>query len=135
MKRIIPILLLFFLLNSNINAQRWVYVGTNEKGQVTYLDAESIRSISIGIKGVWTKFEENNVRVVQQGRDITYSKLLYSTYSEYNCQKNTVKHIKLIVRKTDNSIVFSDTKPVSKQNEEYIPKDAIGREISKFLCN
>ena len=108
-------------INSLSYSQSWVTIGTNENGQVTYLDKSSTKDLGNNIKSAWTKFEKK--------------KLIYTIYSEYDCKYKTIKDIKLIVKETNGTILFNDTKKESEQKASYIPEGAIGRAILKYLCN
>lgn len=135
MKQILFFLIICITDKIDLNAQNWVKVGTNENGQTTYLDKESITKVNNRTKGVWTKFDKSNVTLIRNGRNVFYPTLTYLSYSEYDCQSNTVKHIKITVKESNNNIIFSDSRSVNNQREEYIPENAIGRSILKLICN
>lgn len=119
----------------NVKAQTWVYIGTNENGQITYLNKNSIKDLGNNRKSAWTKFELKNKKYYENGKYRIIPTLIYTTLSEYDCTNNTIKDLKLIVKEPDGKVLFNETKKESEQKATFIPEDALGRSILKYLCN
>lgn len=126
---------IFLFFSINLKAQSWVYIGTNENGQITYLNKNSIKDLGNNIKSAWTKFELKNKKYYEKGKYRIIPTLIYTTLSEYDCINNTIKDLKLIVKEPDGKILFNEAKKESEQKAIYIPEDALGRSILKYLCN
>lgn len=127
--------IIFLCSPINLKAQTWVYIGTNENGQITYLNKNSIKDLGNNRKSAWTKFELKNKKYYENGKYRIIPTLIYTTLSEYDCTNNTIKDLKLIVKEPDGKVLFNETKKESEQKATFIPEDALGRSILKYLCN
>ena len=127
-------LILFSAFSLSVKAQKWVLIGVNENGQSTYLDQNSIKSLSNNLKIAWTKFDLKNKKYYENGKYRIIPNLIYTTLSKYDCANNTITDLKLIVKEPNGKILFNEERKESEQQLLYIPEEALARSILKFLC-